>query len=262
MSPECFKTYRRYGSLFLLWSFFSFLILSNGCAWLIAAPENDAAAQRQVARWVNHNSELKQFKGLYRIRMDDRQRILNMRAALAAAMPDQLRVELLNLLGQPLLRLAANGEQIAVLIVADQKFHRFKQSSTALKPFLHVPIGTGDLLDTLSGRPALPGYAAVQAEAVQDGDGATMLLFKDRWHNRVADLLLDAAGRIQRLRRFNADETVQFETQWTGWRDFNGYLVPDALKLMSGSGEQVALSVERLWTEVDLPPSLFTLPQP
>lgn len=260
MPPESLPTHTRRRFLWLYVLILLSSILSNSCAWLIAPPESDAPAQQQVARWADHNKALKQFKGLYRLQVVTREQSLKVRAALAAGAPDHLRVELLNLLGQPLLSLAADGEQMTVLVIADQKFHRFRQSPTALAPFIHVPLGPGELLDSLSGRPALPTYTAVQSGP--GPDGATMLYFKDRWHNLVADLRLAADGRMECLHRYNPDGSVQAEIHWIAWHTYNGYLVPRSLKLASGSGEEVTLSVERLWTDVILPPSLFYIEAP
>jgi outer membrane biogenesis lipoprotein LolB len=232
----------------------------NGCAGFFQPPPSDAAAAREVARWRGHNSDLTQFKGLFRIQIKTHDQTLSLRAALAAVRPGRLRVELLNPLGQPLSSLAGDGEQIYWVSQQDRKLYRFKQSPTALEPIIHIPIGIEAFIEALSGRPPLPAYST--ARWIEAPNGTMAVGLTDRWNNPMADLRADDSGRIHELKCYSPDGSLQYEAHWMQWRPMAGYDMPVQVKVISGSGDHITWSVERLWTGLDLPPQTFVLQAP
>lgn len=229
----------------------------NGCAWLIKPPESDADARQRLSRWTGQNTELKQFKGLMRVQIQAGGQTLNGRAALAAAVPDRLRVELLNMLGQPISSLAANGNAISLHAINEGQFYHWDQSGTALERFIHVPLGIEALLEILSGRPPLPDHAAAQVPTSAAGGCAVVL--KNRWNNIVADLRSDGCDRIQILQVYNNEGALRYEVRWLAWQEIAGYTLPRTVQMISGQGDQITWNVERLWSDVTLPPTIFTL---
>ncbi|MDA8141386.1 MAG: lipoprotein insertase outer membrane protein LolB [Desulfobacteraceae bacterium] len=232
----------------------------NGCAGFFQPPASDESAAQLVAQWRGQNKELTRFKGIFRIRIQTKDQTLNLRAALAAALPDRLRVELLNPLGQPLSSLASDGAQISIVSMEDRKYYHVKQSPTALEPFIHIPIGVEALLETLCGRPALPDFTVVRW--AQGDNGTKAVILKDRWNNPLADLQADDSGRIQCLRRFDPDHKIEYEAHWQEWRSIQGYDLPVQVQVKSPDGDAVTWSMERLWTNVELPPQTFVLEPP
>jgi outer membrane biogenesis lipoprotein LolB len=246
---------------------FSFILLClaaslflNGCAWLIAPPESDPAAEKYLTRWSEHNAALKQFKGLLRVQIKAEGQTLNGRAALAGILPDRLRVELLHSLGQPITSLAGDGATIRVHAVSEGRFYRWDQTDRALERFIHVPLGIGALLAILSGRPPLPVYAAAQMDVKTEDAGGPVL--KDRWNNVVASLQGDAEGRIRMFRSLDVEGGLQYEVHWDAWQQVAGYTLPRTVRMTSGRGDQVTWTLERFWPDVEITPATFVLEGP
>ncbi|MBI5064198.1 MAG: DUF4292 domain-containing protein [Desulfatitalea sp.] len=243
-------------SLYIL-LFVSVLLILNGCAWLIAAPESDSAARQHLSRWTEHNAGLKQFKGLLRVQIKAEGQTLNGRAALAGIVPDRLRVELLNTLGQPITSLGGDGTTIRVHAVSEGRFYRWDQSGTALERFIHVPLGIAALLEILSGRPPLPAHAAAQMSA--ETEDACEIVLKDRWNNAVANLQCDGDDRIRMFQAFDIEGILQYEVHWEAWQVVAGYSLPRTVRMTSGRGDQVTWTMERFWPDVEIPPATFVL---
>ena len=129
---------------------------------MVAAPQDQGNARAVLERLSANNHQLHSFKGLLKVAIKTETNSVSGRVALAAVVPDHIRLEWLSPLGQPLSSLAGNGETVTVLSHQDKKHHRFEQTPTALKPLINVPIGVEDLLELLSGRPVLPDFSAAQ----------------------------------------------------------------------------------------------------
>ncbi|MFZ1983918.1 MAG: DUF4292 domain-containing protein [Desulfatitalea sp.] len=229
----------------------------NGCAWRIKPPEDDADARQWLSRWTGQNTELKQFKGLMRVQIQAEGQTLNGRAALAAAVPDRVRVELLNMLGQPITSLAGNGTVISLHAINEGQFYSWDQSGTSLERFIHIPLGIEALLEILSGRPPLPDHVAAQVPTSATGGCAVVL--KNRRDDIVADLRSDGCDRIQTLKVFNSEGALRYEVRWLAWQEIAGYTLPRTVQMLSGQGNQITWNVERFWSDVTLPPATFIL---
>jgi outer membrane biogenesis lipoprotein LolB len=260
MVPKAVKTKK--GSRPL--KFFSAGVLSliviwgSGCAWMVAAPQDQGNARAVLERLSANNHQLHSFKGLLKVAIKTETNSVSGRVALAAVVPDHIRLEWLSPLGQPLSSLAGNGETVTVLSHQDKKHHRFEQTPTALKPLINVPIGVEDLLELLSGRPVLPDFSAAQ---IMENPGASAILLKNRWNRTVADLELDVDGRLVAQRIYDANETVRYSVFWKRWLTRGVYTIPSQVD-MASSGESVAVVVDRFWPDVDLAPATFELPVP
>lgn len=229
----------------------------NGCAWLVKPPQDQAVARQCVEDWLSQNTALTQFKGMMRIQMQSQDGRLNSRAAFVAAIPDRLRVELLNPIGQPLSSFASDGEAISILSAPHQRFYSLKQTPTALKRLIHVPIGVRDFIDILCGRPSLPEFYAAQIASTPSKVCNVNLI--NRWNTQVADLRSGATHQIEQMRIYDRDGTLQYQVQWDRWQNWDQYLLPGKISVMTGQGDQVTIELDRLWTDVTLDPAIFVL---
>jgi outer membrane biogenesis lipoprotein LolB len=241
---------------FILFGLTAFLVL-NGCAWLMAPPQSDPEATQHLTRWAEHNAGLKRFKGLLRVQIKAQGQTLNGRAALAGIIPDRLRVELLQTLGQPITSLVGDGTTIRVHAVSEGRFYQWDQTGSALERFIHVPVGIDALLEVLSGRPPLPAYVAAQMDAKTED--ARDIVLKDRWNSVVAAVQCDAEGRIRTFRSVDVEGVAQYEVHWDAWQQVAGYDLPRTVRMISGRGDQVTWTLERFWPDVEIPPGTFVL---
>ena len=229
----------------------------SGCAWLLKPPAEEEVARQRVLAWSAHNETLTRFKELLRIELQSGESRWSGRAALAAVAPDHLRVDWLNMLGQPVASLAANGDTIFYIPPGEQKVMQFNQTPDALKRLIHIPIGIHDLLDVLAGRPPLPADTIAQK-----GDSACDVVLKNRWHQTLATLQSENCSLPESMSVYDGEGTLQYRIDWAQWQTVNGYTLPKQMQLQAGSGERVNLNVDRIWPEAPVPPSLFTIVSP
>jgi outer membrane biogenesis lipoprotein LolB len=201
------------------------------------------------------------FKGLLRMSLKTGDQNFSGRAAWATAMPDRMRVELLNMLGQPMTSLAGDGQHLTLISHTDQRFYRMRQTRTALENLVHIPIGVQELNQLLAGRPPLPDFEAVQLSSRQKANG-TLLDLKNRWHSTLAQLHLDDSNQLSALKVFKPDGNLLYQIRWLQWQVVSGSSVPRRLQLDAPDGQHLEILIERFWANVDLPPDVFKLSDP
>jgi outer membrane biogenesis lipoprotein LolB len=237
------------------------LILMSGCATLIRPPQDDQAARSLVENLIFQNPDLSQFKGMLRLRLQTGNQRFSGRAAWATAMPDRFRIELLNMLGQPLTSLAGDGSSLTMMSYTDQSFYRLRQTRTALDKLVQIPIGIRDLNQLLAGRPPLPEFEAVQVSDGKPEEGAT-IIFKSRWHHTLAQLCLDDSGQMRMMKAFAPDGTLRYRVHWLEWQVISGVNVPRQMQLEAPEGKHLKIIIERFWPNVQLEPGIFQIADP
>lgn len=230
------------------------IMMATNCAWLVPAPVGDPSAESLVARWRRQNDSLQQMKGLLSVRVTSDNETFSGRAAWAAEIPAKMRVEWLNPIGQPLYSMSADGNTISVRQAGDLKIRHIKQRGTTLDRVIHMPVSVQDLIDILWGRPPLPGYVAAQYE-----QGGTRVVLKNRWGERVADLLVGSDDRVHNVDVYSRDGNLKYAIVWQSWQTIDNKTFPARIVLNSGSGDRISMTINRLWTKVDLPPETFIL---
>ncbi len=237
------------------------LLALNGCAWILKPPPDDQYARQMVEKLYAYNSELKQFKSLAKTRVESSERKLAGRVALAAAAPNQMRVEWLNIMGQPLISLAGDGRTISIISHSGKRIYRRRQSPTALEPLIQIPMGIEDLQNLLAGRPPLSNF--VSAQLVEKHDAVDVIALKNRWHSTLARLHIDRSQQqVQMMRNYDTDGTLHYQIDWLQWQTIKGYTIPRKVMVSAASGIRLTFTVERFWPDVDLPASTFVLSLP
>jgi outer membrane biogenesis lipoprotein LolB len=237
------------------------LIVLTGCATLWPPPQEDLDARRLINKVQNHNTQLKQYKALANVYIGANGGTLSGRVAMAAVLPDRLRLEWLSAVGQPLTRFAGDGQQITIAIPGEVRVRRMPQRSAALEPLIQIPIGIEELQSLATGRPKLPEYAAAQIES-RDQERVVIAL-KDRWHRRLAKVEVDPnRSRLMRMEHLDQDEATVYTIDWKKWKPAGAYEIPELVELTTPSGQKLELSMARFWPNADLPSSLFQLTLP
>lgn len=243
-----------------LWLSVASIFLSS-CGWLVRAPQDQTLARMQVQFMTEANRDLNQFKGIGNLRLETKGQVLSGRMAWAVAMPDKLRVEWLNMLGQPLSSLAGDGKAITIRAMGDRKLHRIKQSEKALTDVIHVPVGIEDLTSLLAGR--LPSTDHAAAWIVQDGDADQRIELKNRWAVTVASILVDKQRRRPRsMTVYTSEGTLKYQIQWVRWQEIDERSLPRQIQMEAAGGERVTMNLDRYWFDVVLPPATFVLTVP
>jgi outer membrane lipoprotein-sorting protein len=184
------------------------LCLLSGCATLPASQPGTLAAaetgQTLLAEWLRRSAEPQSLQGVAKVRVQTAQRTLNGTQVLLVGAPDRLRAETLSPFGTPLLVLAANGKDLAVLLPGDNLFYRGRANPENLGRFTRLPLRLADLVGILLSRPPLLSYQRLDAFALADGgwrieleDGQRRQLLHFDASLRLLDVHYLAAGELQ-----------------------------------------------------------------
>ncbi len=232
----------------------------HGCAGILPGPEDDPLARGTIADLNGRNPELAQFKGLLEIRLESAgQPSMAGRAGWAGAVPDRMRIEWLNMLGQPILSLAADGRTITLISHAEQRYRRLAQSSAALKQLIGIPVTVEDLIALMRGRPLLPDFTAARESS--SGDGGRTILLKDRWYNTMAALTF-SGDQLVSEQLFTPRGEARYRIEWLQWQQVDRFTIPRRILLTAPTGERLAISVVRFWPRASFGPSTFFLERP
>jgi outer membrane biogenesis lipoprotein LolB len=233
----------------------------TGCATLWPPPQEDVEAHRLISAVQHHNTQLKQYKALANVSIVTNGKTISGRVAMAAVMPDRLRLEWLSTIGQPLTRLAGDGKQLTIAVPGEIRVRRMPQTATSLERFIQIPIGIEELQSLTTGRPKLPDFAA--AQIVTQDDQRVVIALKDRWHRLLAKIDVEPSrGRLMRMENLNRDEASLYAIHWKKWTPAGQYEIPKRVELTTPSGGRLELSMARFWPNVDVPPSIFQLTSP
>jgi outer membrane biogenesis lipoprotein LolB len=236
-------------------------IALTGCATLWPPPQEDVEARRLIDRVRNHNPHLIRYKALANVFIDTNGKTLSGRVAMAAVLPDRLRLEWLSAVGQPLTRFAGDGSQITISVPGEVRVRRMPQRSAALEPLIQIPIGIRVLQSLATGRPQLPEFAAAQIDSRDDQ--RVVIALKDRWHRRLATIEVESdRSRLLRMEKLDQYEAPVYFIDWKKWKPAGPHEIPERVALTTPSGQRLELSVARFWPNVDVPSSLFQLTLP
>jgi outer membrane biogenesis lipoprotein LolB len=238
----------------------SILMTLYGCAGWIRPAEHDETALLQVNRWVAHNAELEHFKGLLQVRIQVRGQTINGRAAIAGAVPDQLRLEFLSFIGQPLLSVAGDGRTITMIDMQEGTIHRMAQTERSMERIVGMPLSVRHLLEVLLGRPPVPEFgAAIWSQETVPGCAVQLT---SRWYDLLADIRSEACEHPDVLNIYDREGKLDYTIHWLQWQVFQGYVLPRRVMITSAEGARIEFTTERFWPDTPLPPSTFVLEPP
>jgi hypothetical protein len=237
------------------------IVIHMGCATLFKPPQDDPEARQMIETALHHNDELSRYKALANVLVESGGRKISGRVALAAAVPDRMRLEWLSSIGQPLTRLVGDGHYISISSHGETGIRRVPQTPKALETLIRLPIGFAELQSLITGCLKLPDF--VSANIFARDDQLVTIALKNRWHRIVATVGIGPLeGRINRFELFNRDEAPVYTIHWNQWQQAGNYEVPKNAVLSTRSGHQLALSKIRFWPDVELPLSTFELVSP
>lgn len=124
--------------------------------------------------WVETSSRITSVQGLAKAKVQTSEKSLNGTQVVLAEKPNRLRVETLGLFGSPLLLLAADGENIAVLLPTQNVFYAGSATPENLGRFVRIPARLSDLVTFLLYQP--PIIKALSDEAFKLPDGGWLLI--------------------------------------------------------------------------------------
>ena len=237
------------------------LLILSGCATLpVSQPGTLAAGETGrtlLAEWLQRSAQPQSVQGVAKVRVQTPQRTLNGTQVIVAGAPDQLRAETLSPFGTPLLVLAANGTQLAVLLPGDNLFYHGQATPENLGRFTRLPLRLADLVGILLSRPPLLTYQQLDAFALAEGGWRIELAAGQRRQL----LHFDAALRLVEVHYLTAG-VLQLQLVYGDYAE-SGDNLPRRIELkLPLQQTQASLLFNELEADRQLLPALFTLEPP
>jgi len=237
------------------------LLVLSGCATLPASQPGTLAAgetgRTLLAEWLRRSAEPQSLQGVAKVRVQTPARTLNGTQVILAGAPDRLRAETLSPFGTPLLVLAANGTELAVLLPGDNLFYHGRATPENLGRFTRLPLRLADLVGILLSRPPLLAYQQLNAFALADGGWRIEL----EAGQRRQLLRFDAALRLLEVHYLTSGE-LQLRLAYGDYAEAGDHL-PRRIDLeLPLQQTQARLLFDELELDRQLLPALFTLEPP
>ena len=237
------------------------LLVLSGCATLpVSQPGTLAAGETGrtlLAEWLQRSAQPQSVQGVAKVRVQTPQRTLNGTQVIVAGAPDQLRAETLSPFGTPLLVLAANGTQLAVLLPGDNLFYHGQATPENLGRFTRLPLRLADLVGILLSRPPLLTYQQLDTFALAEGGWRIELAAGQRRQL----LHFDAALRLVEVHYLTAG-VLQLQLVYGDYAE-SGDNLPRRIELkLPLQQTQASLLFNELEADRQLLPALFTLEPP
>lgn len=166
---------------------------------LIGEPISDEFADDLLLGWYQSSERNHSLSGLAKFEMASPERSLSGNQVVLVEKPDRLRTEVLSLFGSPLLLLAADGEELDVLLPFENEFYTGAASPENLGRFVRLPLQLKDLVKVLLYQP--PIIAAKELSGYDlNGDG---WLVERRNPPYRQELFFDVQKRLVEVNYYN-----------------------------------------------------------
>jgi hypothetical protein len=187
---------------FLLISIFLIPLLIS-CAQLapklVGEPVSRDFTDALMRDWYQSSEQNESMSGLAKFEMVTPERSMSGNQVLLIEKPDRLRAEVLSLFGSPLLLLAADGEELDVLLPFENEFYTGSASPENLGRFVRLPLQLKDLVKILLYQPPM---IAAERVAGYDLNGDGWLVERQNPPYRQ-ELFFDAQKRLVEVNYYN-----------------------------------------------------------
>ena len=231
-----------------------FFLCSCSLAPMRPAPLRiDPDAERRLAALAAVNEGLKTFKGLGTLRLMRSGNPQSARAAWIAQTPDRLRLELLGPAGAPLASVAAAGDRIDIYLHKQGNGVLRRSAGRGLERLTGIPMEAAEAVSMLAGRVFLIDFrsARLDGEALVLEDGAGRALQK------IHPARPGFSGLV--MERFDKEGELQYRVHLEAPRALDGFTVPGTVRVTTGGGEALRLTMDRFWGNPDVDPDVFSL---
>jgi len=208
------------------------------------------------------NRDIKTFKGTGRINYSVKNRgTVSANIAWVAGDLNKLLIVLRGLIGEPLARIATDGEWLYFVSHADNRFYKKRSANAGMESFISIPLKSKDIILLLSGRVPVTDFDS--AVLVDQNTGPAVMILKKKWVGVVEKIYLNESRKdAVRVELFDSMGEIIYRASFDGENNINEYRFPSRLSVSNEKGDYFTLDLERCWTDIPLSSSIFVLNPP
>ncbi|MFO7666255.1 MAG: DUF4292 domain-containing protein [Desulfobacterales bacterium] len=222
----------------------------------------DPAIRHTIEILHSKNKYIKTFKGTGRVNysLKDRESVSS-NIAWVAGDDNKLLIILRGLLGEPLARIATDGEWLYLFSHVDNSYYKKRSANAGMESFISIPVKSKDIILLLSGR--IPVAEFDSAVIVEHDTGTAVIILKKRWLGIVEKIYLDESRQdALKVELFDLMGEIVYRASFEGENNVNEYRFPSRLLVSNDKGDYFTIDVEKCWTDIPVSPSIFVLNPP
>lgn len=239
------------------------LVILTGCGTLtrglLAPPEVTAEAREVLDRLSARNQSLNTFKGTGAFVLVQPRGRQSARAAWIGKPPDQLRIGVLNLAGQPALSLATDGTYFYAMNHTDGELRKIRTGDPSLRRIIEIPVRARTVIHLLSGRIPIQPYTGARIIPGEDGP---VLLTVNRWGETRQRIYLDQnRTEVRKIEMYGMGGGLLYSVERDDIRTTGEYRLPFSIAI-SDPTTRFTLDIDRYWADTPVSPAAFVLNAP
>lgn len=225
-------------------------------------PEATAKAVQLMERIRGRNNHLRTFKGIGRMEWLYNGSVQHARLAWVGAVPDKIRLEVLDLAGRPALSLSSDGTQLYFFSHPENRFEKTSAADVDLETLISIAIPIRDIIQLLTGRLPLPAHPTRETIATDSKDELSLIV-DSGWFGQRQKIFLDPTHMtVDACEIFNAFGSLVYRAELAGHHPIREFTIPASITLSGENGAVFRLRVDRYWANIAVSPSVFTLEPP
>ncbi len=224
--------------------------------------QNKDEALRLLSTVENTNKNLETFKGIGNFKLITKNKSLHTRAAWIGTNKGYFRIEIFGFPGQSAATYSHDGRYSYMYIHLEDRFYIINDVNPSLEKILTIPITSNDLNSFLSGKIPIYDYDVNHMQVKLSGNVYELHLKQGCFGNREKIYVDEHTKYIQKVEIFNQFGSLIYCAELRMMKTVNGHIIPFDIKISNNDDNYLHISMEKYWTDIDIPLSSFTLTHP
>ena len=222
------------------------------------SPDGASNAASLLATINQRNKSLRSVKGIGKIKLWGEKGSQVTRLAWLGSSDGRLRVEVLGLSGQPVVKFIYDGKRFFFLSHIDQQFYQKTCLDPDLNPLTGIDIKVSEIVLFLSGGIPIHDHDTVLLQHLGAGEGY-VLIFKKKWLWVVEKIYLDESlSVVNKVEAYNW-RGMLYRAVLAQTRNINNHAIPFNIVISTDSKEGFSIAADRCWTDITVLPEMFSI---
>ena len=206
------------------------------------------------------NSDLKTFKGTGKIKLYKNGSMQSARVVWAGTNHGKLRMEVLSITGQPAISIASDGKWLYLILHAENRYYKKKNSDAGLKKIISIPVKLDDMLLFLSGRVPIYRHSIIMVDKKEDS--SVVIVLKKKWRGLVEKIYMyQNKTDGYKVELFNGTGNFLYRVRMENMKKIGNYLIPEKIEI-SNDDALFQLVIDKSWVDCHILSSIFVLNPP